>query len=658
MKNVFYNKIIAVIVLLLIQLMPLSAQNIAGGHKGNVTSLIHNGDTIISASEDGFIVFWNTAAQSAAERFQLTSGRIIAMVKHPLNSEICIVESEEHGKYRLSAWNYSLKEKLFSLPSSQQVTYLSYSAGGNFIIAAGFNGSPLTLINSGTGVINSSPNIPAGNITAAMTGRSERNMLFYHSSRENFEGHIMYYDIASDQVTGRFQVPPSLSSPVIFGNGRFLAGINSSGLLVIDAASGAEYDNYRSISRNALLCPDGEGFYCLNSEGNNFVLYKFTLNNYGNLIVLNRLNLSRYNTGSVSSIAYNGSPALANTDGRIFLLGEQGNIIPFYYNFQTRIMQIASANRSIAVLLENNELFFLPGNYRLIENNQELSIKVKNGYSKITAIPASPYEEGAIHRFIMWQSANTQNVPKIVYSRHTLDDLNLNFITGRIPIRTISATHNRILVLDTAGNITVYNNDNSSAEFTFSSIGAIDAVLINSDYFILCRSVVSGNSPFLLVNYKTGETVPVSLPAEAGILAYAGTSGKIYAAAVERNFNGTNTVVFNIGTTASAGIDSRIKEYSGEASQLTMAESSRLLAIANTGEGASIYGDEIISFERSNGLPEKLLGSDDFFITLDSEGSICWHDNRTGKLLATFKLYGNRWTLKSDIEISGYIWRN
>ncbi|MCL2243752.1 MAG: hypothetical protein FWC03_04700 [Treponema sp.] len=656
-------KYFSICVLLVILIMPLSAQNAgssAGGHRAKVTSLAHNGDTVISAGEDGFIVIWNTNTQSAIDRLQLTSGRISAMVKHPLNDEICVAESLGPDQYRLSAWDYALKVKLFSLTSTQPVTYINYSAGGSFIIAAGLNGAPLTLLNSGTGSVNSAPVIPSGNVSAAMTGRAERNMLFYHSSQENSEGYIMYYDFTSASITGRFRVPFSLSSPVIFGNGRFLAGINSSGsLLVIDAASGTEYDSYRNINRNAMLCSAEEGFYCLNNEGMYLVLYKFAINSYGNLAVLDRTSISQYAAGTVSSIAFNKSPAMANTEGRLFLLGENGNIINFSYNFQTRVREIAFANRSIAVMLENSEIFFLPGDYRQINHYESLSMKVKNGYTKITALPASsPYDDGT-NRFIIWQSAGTQYIPQIVYSGNVYDDIRLDFITSRIPIRSISVTHNRILVLDMAGNITVYNNDNSSVEFTFSSIGAIDAVLVNNDYFILCRSVMSGNSPFLLVNYKTGETVPVSLRAEAGIMAYVGRTGNIYAAAVERNNYGVKTLVLNIAAASSStSTDIIIEEYPGEAFHLTMAESSRFFAIANSDAGSSIYGEEILQLERSGGFPEKLLGSDNYFISLDSEGSICWHDNTTGKLLATFKLYGNMWTLKSDTEISGYIRRN
>jgi hypothetical protein len=61
--------------------------------------------------------------------------------------------------------------------------------------------------------------------------------------------------------------------------------------------------------------------------------------------------------------------------------------------------------------------------------------------------------------------------------------------------------------------------------------------------------------------------------------------------------------------------------------------------------------------ERTNGLPVKLFGYDRFFISLDSEGNIAWHDNRTGRLLAVFSLNENRWTLSTTREISGEFYR-
>ena len=663
MKNIALNRLFTLFVLLFFLVKPLSALNIAGGHRGSVTALVHNGDTIISAGEDGFIVIWNIREQAAAERFQLTKGSIQAMVKNPVRDEICVLESGGIDVYRISVWNYRFKIKLFSLQSAEPVTYVNYSAGGNFIIASGLGGAALTQLDSGTGRIISTPGIPYGAVSLAATGRSERNILLYQSRHEDYsplsrterEGQILYLDMDSLSVTDRFQAPADLISPIIFGNNRFIAGINSSGLLIVDAATGAVFDSFQNIRRGALLCPADDGFYCLFREGGAPVLYKFTFERQRNIFSSQKLSVSFDPAVQVTSIAFNGNAAFASAEGSLFLLGRNNRIVPMAHNFQARIMEIAHSGSSIVFLTENSELCFLPLDYRLLENSGKITLENKSGYTRITPITSLLRE--STDQYILWQSANTRIAPHIIFSDRQADAVGLSYITGRFSLRSISSKNNKLLVLDTAGNIAVYNldklsADNLPADFTFSSIGAIDASLVDGDHFILCRSVISGNSPFLSVNIKTGETVPFSYPAQAGVTAYAGNSGNIYAAAVEWDIDGERTVVFNL----SAAEETRIFEYPGEDVHLSIAESAGTLAIAG-GQGAAVYRHDVINFERTNGLPEKLLGSERFFICLDSEGNISWHDNMTGKLLALFRLYEDRWTLSSNREISGPILR-
>ena len=667
MKNTVCNRLLTLLFLLILPLKLLSALNIAGGHRGSVTSLIHNGDTVISAGEDGFIVIWNIREQAAAERFQLTTGSIKTMLKHPSRDEICILETSGMNAYRISAWNYRFKERLFSQLSAEPVTYINYSAGGRFIIAAGLDGAALTLLDSGTGNIISAPDIPAGTAAIAVTGRSERNMLLYQSEHEDYsplrrtgrEGQILYLDIDSSSVTDRFQAPGNLVNPIIFGNNRFIAGINSTGLLVVDAATGAIFDSFEDVKRDALLCPADDGFYCLSREKDNLALYRFSLDRRENRVTRQKLSLSLDNTAAISSIAFNGSVALASAEGNLLLLGQNGRVVPMAHNFQTRITEIAHTGNSIAFLTQNSELGFLPLDYRLLETVKDLTLENKSGFTRITPLSI----EGPLtssDQFILWQSSSTQYAPQIIESNRQADEFRLNYMIGRFPLRSISSKNNRLLVLDTSGNIAVYNSGNlqaenmptSGAEFTFSSIGAIDAYLVDSEHFILCRSVISGNSPFLSVNCKTGETVPFSYPAQAGVMAYVGNSGKIYAAAVLRDSGTERTVVWNL----SAAEETRILEFSGEDAHLSIAESAGALAIAY-GQGAALYGEGVVNFKRTEGLPEKLLGSERFFICLDSEGNVSWHDNKTGNLLAVFRLYANTWTLSGIREISGVLLR-
>lgn len=631
---------------------PLFCFDIAGGHRGKVTSLIHNNDTAISAGEDGFIVIWSISQRAAMEKFQLTTNSIKSMVKHPVKDEICIIESGDMGINMISAWNYKEKEKIFSVQGGEPAAFINYSDGGNYIITSGFDGSHFTLLDSSNGNILSFVDIPAGAVTFGITGKTEQNILLYQGENEDFEGQILYLDLKSLSVTGRFKAPSNLSNPVIFGNNRFIAGINSGGLLITDAASGSLLDSAPDIERSALLYPVNDGFFCLSRENN--LLYRFTVDRRGTITARQKLSILPGNEDTICAFAINGTAIFASEDGSLFMAGlttdQQGKLYKMTHNFQTRITEIAANNTSIAFLTEDGRLCFLPQDFKYIKDNEKFPPEKTGNITRITAI--APFSDKGINApdpYILWQNANTQITPRIIYSNLQTDELSLKFMIDRYPIRSISSKDDNILVLDSSGRLSVYNlkNNSTKAAFIFSSVGVNDTGFVDDDYLILCRSAISGNSPFLFVNYNTGETVPVSFPAQAGILSYTGDLGKIYAAAVIRDTDSVKTVISTLSV--NTAINEKIFEYYGEASNLLIAESAGKIAIAVGSEGAKIYAENIVGFQRTQGLPVKLLGCKNFFLSLDSEGNIAWHDT-DGKLLAVFKIYKDRWVLETGDE--------
>jgi hypothetical protein len=634
---------------------PLFCFDIAGGHKGKVTALIHNGDTVISAGEDGFIVIWSVSQMAAMDKFQLSTNSVKSMVKHPNKDEICVIESGDMGNNRISAWNYKAKERLFSIQTGEAASFINYSAGGKYIITADFKGAHFILLDSAGGKTILQINIPSGGVTFGITGKTEQNVFLYQGKNEDFEGQILYLDLASRSVIGRFKAQADFSYPVVFGNNRFLAGINSNGLLLTDAASGLLLDSIKDIERGALLFPLNDGFYCLSRKNN--ILYRFSVDRAGKIVTNQKLSILPDKEESFSAFAVNGTAVFAGESGNLFIspitANQQNKPVQMAHNSQERITEIAANSASVAFLTENGELCFLPLDYKLIRDNNIFSLEKTGAFTRITAIaPFSNKRNNTAEPYILWQSANTRVMPKIVYSDFSTDELNLKFMINRHTLHSISSRNNNILVLDSSGQLSVYNLKNTpvKASFTFSYVGAIDAVIVNDNYLLLCRSVINGSSPFLFVNYLTGETLPVPLQAQAGILSYTGNSGKIYAASVIRNTNSVKTVISSL--TANKSVNEKLFEYPGEAANLTIAESAGKTAIAMGGDGAKLYAEKTSNFDRTSGLPVKLLGCKDFFMSLDSEGNISWHSTN-GKLLAVFRIYKDRWVMQRGAETLG-----
>jgi len=603
---------------------PLSARDI--------TSLVRTEDKFITGTEDGYVVIWDANQLSLLESFQLTTYKIDKIVFHPFKDEICVIEAGGTGNYRISAWNYTLKKKLFTLYSPDSVTYINYSGSGNFIIAAGLGESNLTFIDSQTGEINAARNtdfdINRNTIAFAATGRAERNMLVYQREGGNsfsYErqselsgGRILYYDLESGSVTGEFQAPANLSNPVILRNNRFLAGINSNGLLIIDAASGEITDSIRNVEKDSLLFSSNEGFYSMGRKNTETSISRFSVGDNGRILRQERI-----------SVPFNSRQANSG---------------------QIRITEIAAGKRTIAFLTGNGNLCFLPLDYRSIPSSgrpESIIHSRRERYTRITYVLAADKERD---QFILWQTQNTGLAPQLITAETQSNAEPLSQLAGRFPLRSIAAFNEKILVLDSSGNLSVRNTADmqSRPEFTFTSAGATDAAFINSENIILSRNV-NNMSPFLSVNIRTGETLPLNYGAQAALSVYSGKSGKIYAEAVELEADRFKTTVIDLFPAPDRTRNSppqKIFEYFSEANHLSIAESAGRLAISCDSEGAFILTGRTANFERTNALPVKLIGCDNFFLALDSEGSIAWHDNTTGKLLALFSLYSERWTLR------------
>ena len=622
---------------------------ITGGHRGPVNALVHKDNIILSAGEDGFLETWKTSGQ-AGERFQISPYRITAMAGRPGKDEVCLIESDGMGMYRLSAWNYNERRRIFTRQLRDPIGYISYSMGGNFIIAARTGRTGLMFFDSASGDTLQSPQSLTGYISLAVTGRSERNMLVYCAS-----GDLSYWDLESGNETSRFNVPQNLTSPVLFSNNRYLAGLSTDGLTVINVVSG-ELAARNPIPAGSLLCPAGNDFICLIQKDETRAI-RYTIDQAGRLSAVGNVPLSDAG-GNVrfTAIAADGANAvvLGTSAGSLVLADMNGRLQNLALKEQTGIMDADVSGTSIAFLADNGTMGFIPLHYSQLTARSSIHVEqTPDDCNRIIALAA----DGSGGEFVLWQDGSIRIKPVIASSVAGSKKRPLGEYIFRSRIRSADSFGGKILFLDSTGNITVITPDGlNKGPFTFFSVGLMDAAFADSDRIIICRSAVSGNTPFMMININTGETVPLPYPSRAGVIVERGASGSLYAAAVSSESSadeaGMRTLILQLDPSNIAE-SIRIADYQGEDSHFSLAESpggtAGSLAATIGGEDASIYtaaGTETL--ERANGLPVKLIDGGTCLISLDSDGSICWHDGKNGKLLAVFRLHPDGWTLQTE----------
>ena len=639
---------------------------VSGGHSGSVNALIHKGDIVLSAGDDGFLEIWSTGGKAGA-RFQVSPYRIIAMAGRPDKDEVCFIESDGMGLYRVSAWNYTERRNIFTLPLENPLGYITYSMRGNLIIAARTGRSGLAFFNANTGNAVPSPQAITTAVSLAVTGRSERNMLIYGES-----GELSYWDLESGNETAHFDVPPNLYSPVLFSNSRYLAGVNAEGLAVINAVSGELLARDASIPDGSLLCSTGDELLCLIQKENASELYRYTIDRAGRLVTPSHFSLSasgddnrggnnRFTAIAAAGVA-NNAIALGTAAGSLVLAGMNGRLYNPAAREKINISEAEVSGQVIAFLAENRTMGFIPLQYNQLTPGRTIRIEQnQESYNHITAYAETQNPDG---QFVLWQDNNIRTLPVIWRSSPRNEKQPLSDISFRSPVRSADSLGGKLLFLDSTGNITVIAplDPEKKRPFSFFSVGLLDAVFVDSNRIIIGRSAVSGNTPFMMINLDTGETVPLPYSSQAGVTLRRGASGSIYAAAIspmaasrpssagEADETRTSILHLNLANIADSGT---IVNFQGEDTQFSLAESpggaAGSLAATIGGEGAAIYtAGDIQHLDRTSGLPLKLIDGGSFLISLDRDGSICWHDSHDGKLLAIFRLHSGGWILQTE----------
>jgi len=648
---------------------------IPGKHRGAVTALVRDGNgRILSTGEDGFLEIWNN--QAAVDRFQLSPYAIKAMVLRPGKPQITVVESDGIGLYRISAWDYEAKKNLFTLRFRDPISYINYSASGGFLIVARSGRTGLAFIHPETGEVLESPDNLPGAIAFAATGRSEKNMICYLSS-----GSLSYWDLEAGTELQRFDAPPNIQSPVLFGNNRFLGGFDSQGLILLDVVTGLVLARDNLISGGTIFVDNSDSsgsggavqFNCGSPAGGGYLIYRMEIDLSGRLVTVSQKTVQT--DGDVSACISVGADnvVLGATSGTLWLSDKSG-IRTLNTGVTGRIIAAAASSSALAFISEGGRIGYLPLDYSLLEDNSILTLEDISDGAALTSITSLPQantggaavpQGTAVSQFLLWQSEEGRSTPVIkslwgppveCFTSQSFLDFPL-----RVPLRSVAVMGASILFLDVSGTVSILNQESGETKYSYSAAGSVDAAFVDPNTIILGSSAVSGTTPFITINTVTGETVPITYPAMVGVRVYRGGSGALYGAAINQSGDNTQTSIIRLNTSNPARSE-KLVDFNGEDSSFSMAESGGNLAATLGGGDAVLYrsspegksgGPNLVPLERSIGLPVKIIDGGRWFIVLDGEGCVTWHDNQTGSLLAVFRLYTEKSRQTENLRTSG-----
>jgi hypothetical protein len=557
-----------------------------------------------------------------------------------------------------------------------------------YICSSGTVASPQAVIsffNPQTGALLARQLSPAnlpGPVSLALTSGSEKTMILYADS--GTKAALIYWNLQQNKELRRFEAPPGLKSPIIFANFRFFAGINASGLQVCDATNGNVLGSDPAV-RQGILASSSAGNTApgfILREGSS--LYPYTISTTG-LAQANPIPLSSPVSALLASSS-SSSPGLliGLSNGGLSLL-PSGSTSPRDFSFSNPLQINEAAVSGLILAYSSQEGIggVIPLDYRQLHANDAITTFKVPGENRVSlasgADPAAQFSGS----FLYWQDKDSITKPLIVdsslsllngdaqslqtkgYSRYYMlanKEKPLNVFTPRYPLIEVSNLDKQILFLDSGGTTSVYDGRQGKMTYSYSSVGTLDAAFLDSSHIIIGRSAASasagqGGSAFLRLNILTGETVAMSYGSSVGVRLYRTASGQLLAGVVNTKNQAstgsqTELLQFNVSNTNQSQL---IDSYQGEDTTFSIADISApglATVIASTlGGQAKIYrqGGAPLSFERSYGYPLRLEGGLYWFLMIDTDGSLCWYDTSTGKLLALLHIYNNVWQL----EISG-----
>ena len=617
--------------------------DLPGKHRGAVNALAVDGEgRILSAGADGFLGIWNPGENALEERFQLSPYSLTALALRPGAEQAAFAETDGLGLYRVSVWDYPGKRNLFTLPLRDPVSYLSYSASGNFLIIARSGRNGVLFLHPETGEALPAPEALDSSVSFAATGKSERTMIVYSPL-----GSLSYWELDSGAEIRRFPVPPGLTPPVLFGNNRFFAGFGTGGLVILDATSGKTLIQDGRIPSGLLLPGSAEAeFICLSRRQR--TLYRAGISADGRLVIREQKRLPE-DLPEVAALAARaaadaalGAAVLGTAAGSV-LTWAPGADSPqaLRHGAPLRISEAAVSGSSLAFLTEGNRFGVIPLDFALLRDGERIPLEDAGGYTRVSGGTDAGGDEGD-YRFMLWQTQSARPAPELRGSQGPSRLLT----APRFPLRSVLLRESECLLLDLVGNLSLVSLESGNTDFAFSAAGLLDAAFRDERHVVIGRSAAPENAPFLLINTETGETVPLPYPAAIGARVYQGPDGNLYGAVISGGAGSARTGVIKLGL-GPREPPVLLAEYGGEDSGAGMAESGGTLAAVLGGEGAALCQPQgAVPFERTPGLPARITGAASWFIVVDSEGGVAWHDNQSGALAARLRLSSEEWALE------------
>ena len=596
----------------------MERSRIAHRFEGGVAAIADSSVTrsFFAAGKDGFITRFLYGTMKP-ETWQVSTMPIKRIAAHPKKALIAVYETDEFSVHTISLWDWQTKKQLYAKRFTSSIVSLSWSAQGTYLFIGTASTEGITVLDINGNIKKVYPR-PPGIVLLAATGPSEKSIVTYGET-----GRLVYADIAKKTILTQYETEDRLESPELIKNYTQIIGYKNGNVIVVKAASGEVLENYPA--RSALFAgkitdslpvwiEKGEARQTWHVSQGNKKSPAFSLPHPAVITA------ARHVDATV---------VIGTDDGRLYRLKQNSDASIVLTELNVEVSVDASIKIS-DICIKDSKIYMLSGSTLYAAASP--ADKPEPVIQSVLGERCTVYGNG----FLFWSAeknaplyyAEEGQTPAILYR-------------PRERLNSVSVYNDTIAVVRAFSGLVLLDGKSGAQLFTYQAAGVQDAVPVDDTYVLITKSTGGVmHQPLLLIDVRTGETIPLNMEGDIAFSAQANHTVKntfsCFRLKTEKAAQ-TDLMIMKIDTAhPTRSSFTAALSYGDENLQASLYDDGAAV-LTNLGKNQLSYYDKkrrsIRQLPRDYALSRKALMTDSYIVSVNYDGSLSWFNRRTMQLL-------------------------
>ena len=582
--------------------------------EGGVTAIADSSVThsFFAAGKDGFITRFSYRTMNP-ETWQVSAMPIKRIAVHPKKTFIAVYETDGFSIHTISLWDWQTKQQLYAKRFTSSVLSLSWSAQGTYLFIGTASTEGITVLDANGKIKKVYPR-PPGIVLLAATGPSEKSIVTYGET-----GRLVYADIAKKSILTQYETEDRLESPELIKNYTQIIGYKNGNVVVVKAASGEVLKSYPA--RSAL-------FAGKITDSLPVWIEKGDARRTWHLCQGDKKSpaFSLPHPAAITAARHVDAAVVIGTDdGRLYRLKQNSDA-----TISLTELNIDTFIQVRDICTKDSKIYMLSGSTLYAAASP--ADKPEPVIQSVSGERCTVYGNG----FLFWSAeknaplyyAEEGQTPTILYR-------------PRERLNSVSVYKDTIVAVRAFSGLVLLDGKSGAQLFTYQAAGLQDAVQVD-DTFVLITKSTGGviRQPLLLIDIKTGETIPLNMDGDIAFSAQANNKVKntfsCFRLKTEKAAQ-TDLMTMKIDTAHPAHSSfTAALSYGDENLQASLYDDG-YAALTNLGKNQLSYYDKkrraIRQLPRDYALSRKALMTDTYIVSVNYDGSLSWLNRRTMQLL-------------------------